>query len=75
MAQNLVGRCYNQKLCLTWDIIGDVKTLTVHVATSADFITRERMFVVPAVNGIELDTGMGAWFFRVGAWFPDGRVN
>jgi len=72
--QNLSGGSVGDKLALSWELIGEAKALSVQVATSADFLTRERTFVVPAVTGLELDTGMGAWFFRVGAWLTDGRV-
>jgi hypothetical protein len=73
--QNIGGQCIGQKLSLNWEILGEAKALSVQVATSADFLTRTRTFVMPIATGVELDTGMGAWFFRVGAWLADGRVE
>jgi hypothetical protein len=65
------------RLAFTWELAGGLVAgssdapvaFSVQVAADPEFLVTPRTFVVPGkVTSVQLDTGAGRWFYRVGGW-------
>jgi hypothetical protein len=67
------------KLALSWKVADEtVRAVCVSVALDSEFTVTARTFFLPVVEGMQLDTGPGLWYYRVGALVGtevDGKVD
>ena len=65
--QDLLGSEKGGKLALSWKVFDNPRALCVSTSYDSEFTQMTRSFIIPVVNAIELDTGPGNWYYRVGA--------
>lgn len=62
------------KLCLTWEILALSRGLLVAIATDTEFTKNLRTFLIPPMaTSVQLDSGNGAWFIRIGSLIGDAQ--
>ena len=72
--QAIRADCINNKLALTWTIMGDTEAISIQIASDSEFTDTMRFFVMPKAPGCSLDIGAGLWYFRVGIMWR-GKVD
>jgi len=55
-------------MALTWSLFHDTPIVCIQLATDLEFTKTVRTFCLPPCNACSLDTGVGAWFVRIGVW-------
>ena len=62
------------KLCLTWEILALSRGLLVSIAIDTEFTKNLRTFLIPPMaTSVQLDSGNGAWFIRIGSLIGDAQ--
>ena len=69
--QNITAQCIGGKLALKWETMGDCVAISIQTATDSEFTKNERCYVIPKINAVDLDSGGGFWYVRIGAWIGD----
>jgi hypothetical protein len=60
-------------LVLKWLLMVECKHVSVQIAQDSEFRKAVRTFVMPPVQGVNLDVGLGEWYVRIGVWLGSDK--